>query len=189
VEISESQRVARDLHDGIAQDLIALGYSIDLILAVPDTSTDMRRDLRALRFKVDDLVSKVRREIFQLRTSSRKGIVSELNDLALHICAERIGTIALEEIVLTEEEHLLIVNIASELLRNSAFHSGGTQIDLSLNKIEDRILLEISDNGCGGAHISSTRFGLRGISERLESVHGNLCLTSDESGTRALVSL
>ena len=66
---SQRIRFAQELHDGIAQDLVGLGYAIDLILA---SSKDLseRDSLRALRLDVISIIDKVRREIFQLRHSS-----------------------------------------------------------------------------------------------------------------------
>ena len=189
METSESHRIARELHDGIAQDLIALGYSIDLILAEPTAPIEIRSQLRTLRFEVDDLVSKVRREIFELRELSDDKIGKILSNLAVEICGERLASVSIDEFYINDEQSQLITHIASELLRNSARHSGGSRIDISLSKDENQILLEISDNGCGGAHISSHRFGLRGICERLEQASGALHLTSDSTGTRALVLL
>ena len=58
--------LARDLHDGIAQDLVALGYELDLLLGATESTVQSRREIRALRFKIDDLIAKVRREMYAL---------------------------------------------------------------------------------------------------------------------------
>ena len=189
MENSEGQRIARELHDGIAQDLIALGYSIDLILATPQAPLDIRLQLRTLRFDVDSLVSKVRREIFELRDLTSGHIASDLEKLAVSICGERLGSMDLNDFDVSDQVRHLITNIASELLRNSIYHSGCTRVDVSLSKVDDQILLGISDNGCGGAQISSQRFGLQGIYERLEQVNGTLHLSSNSNGTSAQVRL
>ena len=59
--------LARDLHDGIAQDLVALGYELDLLLGATESTVESRREIRGLRFKVDGLISKVRHEMYALR--------------------------------------------------------------------------------------------------------------------------
>jgi signal transduction histidine kinase len=61
--------LAQELHDGIAQDLVGLGFSIDSLIA---TSNDhiAKKSLRELRFTVTELIDKVRLEIHQLRTVS-----------------------------------------------------------------------------------------------------------------------
>ena len=66
----ERLRLARELHDGIAQDLVALGYSLDLILADPAMDKTSRAAIRKTRLDIDALIYKVRREILALRRDS-----------------------------------------------------------------------------------------------------------------------
>ena len=66
---SQRIRFAQELHDGIAQDLVGLGYAIDLILASSENLSE-RDSLRALRLDVISIIDKVRREIFQLRQTT-----------------------------------------------------------------------------------------------------------------------
>ena len=70
MSVNERVRLAQELHDGIAQDLVGLGYAIDSIVAAPHTPNDIRAELRTLRFAMSSLVDKVRAEIFSLRTST-----------------------------------------------------------------------------------------------------------------------
>ncbi|MTB15675.1 MAG: histidine kinase, partial [Actinobacteria bacterium] len=65
---TERIRLAQEIHDGIAQDLIGIGYSLDLMLAASETSAQTRITIRTLRFEVTDLIDKVRREMYQLRS-------------------------------------------------------------------------------------------------------------------------
>ena len=52
--------IAQEIHDGIAQDLSALGYQIDLVLAQPDTPSSVRHEMRifGLRFKALPITSR-----------------------------------------------------------------------------------------------------------------------------------
>ena len=65
-----TNQIARQIHDGIAQDLVALGYSLDLSLAAPELPITTRAELRTLRFEVTELIEKVRREILNLRNTA-----------------------------------------------------------------------------------------------------------------------
>ena len=67
----ERVRIARELHDGIAQDLVGIGYSLDLLLSEESLSNNARTEIRSTRFAVDELIGKVRREILHLRKKSR----------------------------------------------------------------------------------------------------------------------
>lgn len=65
-----NQRVnlAQELHDGIAQDLVVLGFSIDQLISQCEQS-ELRSSLRELRFTTTSLIEKVRAEMHQLRTT------------------------------------------------------------------------------------------------------------------------
>ncbi len=69
--MSSNQRVklAQELHDGIAQDLVGLGYRVDSLVAASGTPPELRSELRSLRFVLTELVEKVRLEILTLRSS------------------------------------------------------------------------------------------------------------------------
>ena len=51
--------IAQEIHDGIAQDLIALGYQIDLVLAQPHTPSSVRHEMSTIRHDLSDLIIKV----------------------------------------------------------------------------------------------------------------------------------
>ena len=110
MSVNERVRLAQELHDGIAQDLVGLGYSIDSLVGTPDTPNDIRAELRSLRFAMSDLVEKVRDEIFALRSS--KEILPGQYE--------------------TDVQYEL-QKIFAELLRNIQEHSRATSITLSLH--------------------------------------------------------
>jgi len=85
-----TNQIARQIHDGIAQDLVALGYSLDQSLGAPELPTSTRAELRTLRFEVTGLIEKVRREILNLRSTS-----PDLGEQAVAICGDRLGKVDL----------------------------------------------------------------------------------------------
>ena len=66
---TERVALAQELHDGIAQDLVALGFSIDAVISQSQDLT-VKSSLRQLRFTVTELINKVRSEIHALRSGS-----------------------------------------------------------------------------------------------------------------------
>ena len=110
MSVNERVRLAQELHDGIAQDLVGLGYSLDSLVGAPDTPNDIRAELRSLRFAMSDLVEKVRNEIFALRSS--KEILPGQYETDVQYELQR---------------------IFAELLRNIQEHSRATSITLSLH--------------------------------------------------------
>ena len=101
--------LAQELHDGIAQDLVGLGYSIDSLIA---STQDLKSkdSLRAVRFTITELIEKVRQEIHQLRSVSDLLSENTHNDL-----------------------HFELQRVVSEILRNISEHSGASHLTLEIS--------------------------------------------------------
>ena len=159
-----TNQLARQIHDGIAQDLVALGYRLDQSLGAPELPTSTRAELRTLRFAVTDLIEKVRREILNLRSVSL-----DLEDQVVQICGDRLGEVSLA-VNLDPSLNPIVI----ELIRNAAEHSGASVINLSTSSDEALTVIEVSDNGIGGVEMKADRFGLVGISEAVAELSGNI---------------
>ena len=184
--------LARDLHDGIAQDLVALGYELDLLLGASESTVESRREIRVLRFKVDDLISKVRREMYALRDPQVTTFQDALSQLIHEICGDLQVTASISHFSIPNSYQTELKAIATELLRNAKFHSRASHIEVLLKGVENRTYLEVSDNGVGGAQVNTSglgRLGLMGVKERVEQLHGQLEIISTENGTRIKVVL
>ena len=101
--------LAQELHDGIAQDLVGLGYSIDSLIA---STQDLKSkdSLRTVRFTITELIEKVRQEIHQLRSVSDLLSENTHNDL-----------------------HFELHRVVSEILRNISEHSGASHLTLEIS--------------------------------------------------------
>jgi signal transduction histidine kinase len=181
--------LARELHDGIAQDLVALGYELDLLLARSDSSVQSRKEIRGLRFRVDEMISKVRREMYELRDLRIESVQDYLSKIAQQLCGSALTKVDIEEFFINEVIGDNVKVIATELLRNSVTHARASEIELHLSQIENHIYLEVRDNGIGGVTMESSRLGLIGIQERVEGFGGTLTYISNELGTRICVTL
>ena len=184
--------LARDLHDGIAQDLVALGYELDLLLGATESTVESRREIRGLRFKVDGLISKVRHEMYALRDPQVTTFQDALSQLIHEICGDLQVTASISHFSIPNSYQTELKAIATELLRNAKFHSRASHIEVLLRGVENRTYLEVSDNGVGGAQVNTSglgRLGLVGVKERVEQLHGQLEIISTENGTRIKVVL
>jgi len=91
--------------------------------------------------------------------------------------------------LIAEELAPSVKAIATELLRNCVSHARASEIELHLSHLENHVYLEVRDNGKGGVTMESSRLGLIGIRERVESFGGSLHCISNELGTRISVTL
>ena len=179
---AERVRLAQELHDGIAQDLVAFGYSIDLLLGKADTPTKTRIDLRTLRFGITDLITKVRDEIFTLRNSAPLDFLDSLKTIA-HEIFPNTTIAATKSTSLTHTQAFELLRIATEVIRNASRHSGASHIEIECQIIQDSYMLKIADNGNGGAQPNRIGYGIAGLYERTESLGGTITIATDESGT------
>ena len=184
--------VARELHDGIAQDLVALGYSLDLLLATDGLPQSARSSIRESRLQVDELMRKVRSEIFNLRSQSQQSISTQLQSLISQEYSDFEFDLDIEPASAPPEVGHEIISIARELLRNVRLHSRATRIGITLYPVNNRIYLQICDNGIGGAIMKDGRWGMTGISERIAKLGGSIVIENNESadlGVRITVLL
>ncbi len=184
---TERIRLAQEIHDGIAQDLIGIGYSLDLMLAAPETSAQTRITIRTLRFEVTDLIDKVRREMYQLRTPLGSTLSQELTSLAENICGDIDLTLEINQSngeFPTDTEYE-ITRIASELLHNVSRHSRASAVGVSYYESEAMTSLVVSDNGIGVEDPEILRRGLAGVKERSANIGALFTISSSAQGTRA----
>lgn len=179
MSISGTNQIARRIHDGIAQDLVALGYSIDQSLGAPELPISTRAELRTLRFEVSGLIEKVRREIFNLRN-----LAPDLTEVAVSICGSRLGRLDIQTEIAPSLQPIII-----ELLRNAALHSGASVINLEARRNENFILIEVSDNGIGEIQMKRNRFGLIGITEAISELSGHIEFLDTKPGLAIRVSI
>jgi len=173
--------VARELHDGIAQDLVALGYSLDLLLATDGLPQSARTSIRESRLQVDELMRKVRSEIFNLRSQSQQSISTQLQSLISQEYSDFEFELDIEPASAPPEVGHEIIAIAREILRNVRLHSRATRIGITLYPVNNRIYLQICDNGIGGAKMKDGRWGMTGISERIAKLGGSIVIENNSA--------
>ena len=182
----ERIRIAQELHDGIAQDLVAIGYSLDLLLSEASLSPSARTDIRTTRFAVDELIAKVRTEILDLRKSNTEPLNLGLERIATQLCTGFEITLSVEEVPLSKDDGLDLLTIATEILRNCVAHSRATHIGINLYPVNNRTCLEVIDNGIGGADVKDGHYGIPGLIERVHKLGGSITIESIE-GTRIAI--
>lgn len=185
----ERIKLAQELHDGIAQDLVALSYSLDLLLAQADTPASTRVELRKLIFSVSAMIEKVRQEIFALRATHSQSFESSLRSLLSESQSTIELKLSLFDYQLSDHVDAQILAISRELLRNSIKHSGGSVIEIAIEKSKNGTTYSYRDNGKGINSLTTSGFGIQGIKERCLSIESELTVASDNLGTHYLISI
>ncbi|MFK4100908.1 sensor histidine kinase [Streptomyces sp. NPDC019531] len=188
---ADLRRIERDLHDGAQARLVAL--AMDLGLA----KEKLTEDPQAAARMVDEAHGEVKTALQELRDLARgihPAVLTDRGlDAALSSVASRCTVPVQVEVDLPARPAPAIEGIAyftvSELLQNISKHSRATGAAVDVWRVEDRLLLQVVDNGVGGADVSSGS-GLAGLAGRLDAVDGILVVDSPAGGpTRVTAEL
>jgi two-component system, NarL family, sensor kinase len=193
----ERTRLARELHDGISQNLVGVRYAIDLACRkvrhhADDAANAIENGVEAL----NDAIKEVRRLSHDLRPPALDdlGLTAALTALSGHF-SERTGIPAILEAepgrdVLKAEASTALYRVAQEALNNVERHSGASEVRIRLWNERGRARMTISDNGNGfeesagktrGRHQNG--LGLRNMQERIAHFGGILLVRSNAEGT------
>ncbi|MFC9127079.1 sensor histidine kinase [Streptomyces sp. NPDC057099] len=188
---ADLRRIERDLHDGAQARLVAL--AMDLGLA----KEKLQEDPEAAARMVDEAHGEVKTALQELRDLARgihPAVLTDRGlDAALSAVASRCTVPVRVEVDLAERPAPAIEGIAyftvSELLQNVSKHAGATWAGVEVWRVENRLMLQVVDNGRGGADVSRGS-GLAGLAERLDAVDGILVVDSPAGGpTRVTAEL
>ena len=125
--------LAQELHDGIAQDLVGLGFSIDSLIS---TSHDQiaKESLRQLRFSITELIDKVRQEIHQLRTATDLISKTDEKDFSYELLR------VLSEILRNVQEHAHASHLSIQITDNGIGGAQSKEGSFGLAGIRERIV-------------------------------------------------
>jgi signal transduction histidine kinase len=186
---SERRRVGRDLHDGAQQRLVAVGNLLKLAqrrLGADDDAVDVLRlacdELDAAHTELRELA----RGLHPVALSER-GLRNAIESLTVGSEIPVTLDVAADE--LADDLELAAYFIVSESLTNARKYAGADAIRVSVARVADQLVVEIADDGSGGADPSSGT-GLRGLTDRVEALDGRLEVESPPgSGTRVTAQL
>jgi signal transduction histidine kinase len=194
----ERQRLAREIHDGVAQELVMVGYGIDNAQAtLPDGADETAEELRTLRGEVTRVITELRLSLFELRSE-----VDRNGGLAAAIAeyARTLGTSAGLRVHFTFDESTArlpaateaeLLRIAQEAITNARKHAGASNLWVTCTVDPPYAEIEVSDDGKGFAdNRPDGRYGLAIMAERAERIRGRLEIRPRHpSGTTVAVVL
>lgn len=197
--VVERQRIAREMHDNIAQTLFYLAVKLretDDLMAAGD-SEEARGELRTAREEIRAAYHQVRAVVADLRQQAEledfgeavRRTAAELAErLEVQVTCEVAGRATLP---VSSRQHVLA--IVQEALINAHRHGHARRATVRLKALGEDTTVEVSDEGVGfdpGAVPQEGRYGLTIMEERAQMAGGQLGLdSSPERGTRVTVHL
>ena len=183
---SERTRLARELHDGLAQELAAFGYRLDQVIGDENLGNSNRATLRELRLSLTSVINQVRDEIYELRSNKSKEFAQQLTEQIDTLLAS--SEIAFEidgQINVKAENKFELLRAIKELVLNAKRHSNCSIISIQLTNT----LITINDNGQGGVTKKNNSYGIDGVKERLNLIGVSMQIDSNTSGTTITIAI
>lgn len=188
----ERHRIAREMHDGVAQELAALGYAVDEIASV--TAEHSTRELSiALRSEITRVVSELRFSIFDLRQdlsghslpialADYANAVGQQAGLRVHLTLDEAGA------PLSSRTQTEILRVAQEAIGNVRRHSQAANLWVLWTTDVSSQCLRVEDDGIGHAVPRDNHYGMHTMRERAEHIGATLQVT-DRPGGGTVVEL
>lgn len=201
----ERSRIARELHDGISQNMVGVRYVLDLAeRQVREGKQNALETIERGAGALNTAIKEVRRISHDLRPG-------QLDDLGLSAALEALinnfeertqidvdfESVAFKN-VLPSDAKTAIYRVAQEALSNIERHSGADAVKLRLKSTNAGLEMVIIDNGRGFMPKQNQKdkmvgpsggLGLRNMQERMEHFNGNLEVISTPKGTRLVARL
>lgn len=183
-EDSARRRIERNLHDGAQQRLVSLGMELGALVehGAATGDPDLVRRAEHARQHLMDATSELR----EMARGVHPGVLTQDGlEAALANLADRSPVLVRLDVALDRrpppEVEATAYFLVSEALTNAARHAHASVVDIDVSLDHDRLTVEVSDDGAGGAHIESGG-GLEGLADRLYALGAQLEVAGPPGG-------
>jgi two-component system sensor histidine kinase DegS len=189
----ERKRIARELHDDIAQSILLLSRQLDILISKNDSKIPKASiiELEHIENIANDAYKSLQRYARDLRPSilDQMGLVAALNWLSEELGKElSIKTSVKSDKLpsLPSEMELAMFRIAQETLNNIRKHAKASVVNITVQIISNNLKMSITDNGKGfstsrltGDLAKEGKLGVLGMEERARLIGGSLQIKSE----------
>ena len=199
--LEERQRLARDIHDTLAQGFTSIVMHLEAAdQALPGDLDTLQKHLDRARETARTSLEEARRVVHALRPHSldQRSLPDAIERTAVR-WQEETGiplttTITGDPIPLHPDIEVTLLRATQEALANIRKHAQATAVQITLSYIDDVVVLDVQDNGVAfaGAAASplSGGYGLQAMRERAEQCGGSVTVESEPGeGTTVVVSI
>ncbi|MEY3697026.1 MAG: hypothetical protein RJA41_676 [Actinomycetota bacterium] len=187
----DRERIARDLHDLVIQQLFATGMTLESIARRSFDGPDTEKLNQAVE-DLDRTIKQIRQSIYALTTaeidggSLRRRVMHEVETFtALLGTTPSLTFEGPVDSMATDRDTNQVVPALRELLSNAVRHAQATSVSVSLKIIDHHLALTVADNGVGIPEVA-TRSGLENLRKRAESLGGSFEISDNQpTGTIA----
>jgi signal transduction histidine kinase len=193
--LSERDRIAMELHDGIIQQIYAIGLQLEITRTASPLPEKVDTQLTTTGRLLNKVIEDLRRYILDLKTGLDKTVTltEQLDELADGFRgisdAQLTISIVPSYLNLSDDDIHAVTQIARECFSNIVRHAHATNVNLELRQSSNHTTLQITDDGSGfdASHDYSGR-GLKNMRQRIEELDGEFELTS-KPGTGTTISI
>jgi signal transduction histidine kinase len=187
--LAERERIGMDLHDGIIQSIYGVGLTLEnAFLSINEDPANAKERVQQAIDGLNHVIRDLRSYILDLRPRQlgNDGLISGLRRLVTEFRANTFAEVYLsgpeKELVHLPQEHALaLFHICQEALANAAKHAKAKNVQITLWTTDERVLMEIHDDGRGfemGKMNSSIGHGLANMQTRAHAVSGDVDISS-----------
>ncbi len=184
-ETRERNRLAREIHDTLGHALTGIAAGLDACLMTLEIAPEVTKNqLNKIRDAAKKGITDVRRSVKKLRPDDleRLPFQEALKEMTRDYSASSGMEITFEVLKWAEnlrsDQEDVIYRVIQESITNAKRHGQATKVKIRISGDEQRLLIKISDNGCGCASVKAG-FGLRHMRERLKLLHGTINYWND----------
>ena len=182
---AERVRIARDLHDGVVQDLAGASFAVSAVARTPEVPGPAREALESAAESLRTSLRALRSLMVEIYPPDlhADGLGAALDDLMAPAAAAGISASASVTGVegASDDTVALVWRVAQEAVRNAMRHSGARTLSVAVERVDGDVVLTVSDDGRGfdPERVPGTaHFGLRGLTSLIAEAGGRLDVRS-----------